>query len=218
MVPVRDTCHLTCTQDEGVEMLVWATCTSTKNLRLRFGEGLDFDPVMDGWLAGTIAELLETHDLGLARIVEVSAPSARLRAHFDDFIDTGPDRTGTATLYLEGDIGKALQNADTENPFPLLQSISDGYSDPNPGHVVLASGFYDYSAGIDLMTSLLEPAAILQNLCQRGASSLAGDPMGAPKMTIYFDPDTLFVNEAAIIDLAGSQRRMVRFLLAARRD
>ena len=66
---------------KGGEMLVWATCTSTKNLRLRFGEGLDFDPVMDGWLAGTIAELLETHDLGLVRIVEVSAPSARLRAH-----------------------------------------------------------------------------------------------------------------------------------------
>jgi hypothetical protein len=68
----------------------------------------------------------------------------------------------------------------------------------------------------ETLHSLLEPAALYRSMTLRGLEPFDPEMTAREKVRIYHDPETLFVNQRAVLKDSEFHRRIIRVLGAVR--
>jgi hypothetical protein len=105
---------------------------------------------------------------------------------------------------------ECLASIEPENAYSTMESMVAAAKFLAPGGVLVWSYLYAFADDDFAIHNLLEPAAVYRSLILRGLKPVKGDGTPAGKIQIYQDPDTLFVNQRAVLCYSARHRRIAR--------
>jgi hypothetical protein len=105
---------------------------------------------------------------------------------------------------------RCFQPCSFEHPFARLESLLAAAALLKPGGVLFWSYPYVFPTSPESVFECLEPAAVFQALTRRGYIPLEHRKPAAERLRIYFDPDTLFVDQEHVLQCASRYYRITR--------
>lgn len=204
-------------------MFTYAQGPALKKLLDAKIDGVGIDDWFEGWTIGTMRTLLEGK--WPARILDIEIGGGerlyRKAAAGATFVGVQPGKldgiseTFDLVLAVSFERGECLAPVDPDDAYGQANLLSAAARLLAPGGILIWSYPYPYAED-ETVHSLLEPAAVFRSLILRGLEPLDGDRGAREKIRLYHDPDTLFVNQRAVMEHSDRQRRVVRILGAVR--
>jgi len=186
-------------------------------------EGVTVDDWLEGWTIGTLRTLMDGK--WPARILDIEIGGGqrpyRNAAADSTFIGAPPSKLETISqtfdlvLAVSFERGECLAPVNPDHAYGQADLLSTAARLLAPGGVLIWSYLYAYAED-EIIHSLLEPAALFRNLILRGLEPLDSNMGTREKVRLYHDPETLFVNQRAVLEHSDRQRRIVRVLGAVR--
>lgn len=188
-------------------------------------EGAEIDDWLEGWAIGTVHMLLDKKWPRRALDIELGEnPRTYRKAAVSAGCMITPcsvDRLGTTSdsfdlvLALSFQRGECLAAVDPDDAYRQLNLLSAAARYLAPGGLLVWSYLYAYAED-EVLHSLVEPAAVFRSMTLRGLQPLDYAMGVREKVRIYQDPETVFVNQRAVLAHSDRHRRIVRVLGAVR--
>jgi len=204
-------------------MFTYARGPALKRMMDAKVEGASVDDWLEGWTVGTLREMMDGKWPARVLDIEIGDGQRLYRDNLSGPAFTGVSPSALATvsqtfdlvLALSFERAECLAPVNPERAYDQAYLLGAAARLLSPGGLLIWSYLYAYAED-EAIHSLLEPAALFRNLTLRGLEPLDGSMGVREKVRLYHDPETLFVNQRAVLEHSDRQRRIVRVLGAVR--
>jgi len=202
-------------------MFDWARWSSLQAMAAANVPGAVHDGWLNGWAVG-FAQHQWRFNPGLS-VLDVRPADMADRAHVETYRrqdahvatlapEQLPFHAGAYDLvvYLSSERASCFQSIDFAQPFQRVEQLLAAAALLKPGGALFWSYPYVFPTSPEDVHEVFEPAAVFQALLQRGYGPLKYRDPPAERLQIYHDPDTLFVDQQHVLQVAGRHHRVVR--------